>query len=274
MSMYSKLDRKQAALKTYLERHKKILSSLIHANLEVTHPLLNPSSEGKKLFILIATNKGLCGSLNSNLFRHFEQSTMISKDEVAAFITIGQKAKKYAQEHNLKEVVCNYNELNGENYKSLTNDLIDRISSSKTPYASIVFYSNHLQGFFKQQPRTTQLTPLVNNKDLNDEFLHNAANPESANHENDLASWTWEQSPAEVFDYLVGSYLKAHISNLLYDAILAEHAARFFAMDNSTTNANKLLEYLSLQYNKQRQMIITKEVAELSSFNSQRDSSH
>ncbi len=273
MSVYSKLDRHHAALKTYLERHKKILNSLINANLELTHPLLNPLPGKKKLFVLIATNKGLCGSLNTNLFRHFEHSDQATQHEAAIFITIGQKAKRYVQEHGFKEIVCSYNELNGENYKSLTNDLIDRIFSAKEEYSSVIFYSNHLQGFFKQQPHTTQLTPLLNNTDLSNEFLYSGNNTEQTPGENDFASWTWEQSHTEVFDYLIGSYLKAHISNLLYDAILAEHAARFFAMDNSTTNANKLLEYLSMQYNKQRQTLITKEVAELSSFSLQHESS-
>ncbi len=266
MSMYSRLERRQVALRTYLDRYTKTLGIFFNSTMEINHPLLQVTPNNKKLFVIVATNRGLCGSLNTNLFRHFEQANTREDSKQACFITIGQKAKKYVIDNGFKEIICSYNELNGENYRSLTNDLIDRIFLSKTTYSSITFYSSYLRGFFKQQPRTTQLTPLIENTALNQEEIF-AKKPlqESEAPEDDIATWTWEQPHQEIFDFLISSYLKTHISNLLYDSLLAEHAARFFAMDNSTTNANKLLEDLSLLYNKQRQMIITKEVAELSS---------
>lgn len=267
MSVYSKLDRQQIALKNYFERHKKLLHSLLNTSLEIKHPLLTPPEQGKKLFVIIATNKGLCGSLNTNLFSHIQASKKLNIDKQAAFITIGQKAKKFVKDNNYKEIICSYQELNGENYRSLTNDLIDRIFSSKDGYSSVTFFSNQLHGFFKQVPHTTPLIPLHENVDL--EAKSAASEPEI-----DLTSWTWEQPQDEIFEYLFTSYLKAHVSTLLYNALLAEHAARFFAMDNSTTNANKLLEHLSLLYNKQRQTVITKEVAELSSFSPQHESGY
>jgi F-type H+-transporting ATPase subunit gamma len=66
-------------------------------------------------------------------------------------------------------------------------------------------------------------------------------------------------------NYLVDSYIKSSITNLLFQSLLAEQASRFLAMDNATNNAENLLEKLNLQYNKSRQAIITKELSELSS---------
>ena len=74
-----------------------------------------------------------------------------------------------------------------------------------------------------------------------------------------------EQQIDELLEYTAASYTYAYVLNVLFQAILAEHAARFLAMDSSTTNAEKYLEKLTLQYNKIRQAVITKEVAELSS---------
>lgn len=275
MSMYSRLEPRQAALQNYLERHTKILFGFLNSALTTNHPLLQTNNQGNDLIVFVATSKGLCGSLNANLFRHFEQTTHSERKNDISFITIGQKAKRYITEKGFSTVICHYNELNAENYRSLTNDLIDRIFGSKQHYTSITFYSSQLRGFFKQIPLTTHLTPLSDNTDINQVIPdHEKNNLENNHHEQDMNSWIWEQPNTEIFDHLISSYLKAHVSKILYDSLLAEHAARFFAMDNSTTNAHKLLDHLSLQYNKQRQMSITKEVAELSSTLPQEDTSY
>lgn len=67
-----------------------------------------------------------------------------------------------------------------------------------------------------------------------------------------------------MLDYLSILYVRSVILNLLFQSLLAEQAARFLAMDNSTRNADKFLDKLVLQYNKQRQALITREVSELS----------
>jgi len=73
----------------------------------------------------------------------------------------------------------------------------------------------------------------------------------------------WEQEPAEVLNSLVITYLEARIEQLLFQSLLAEHAARFVSMDSSTRNAKNLLDATKLQYNKLRQAKITKELTEL-----------
>jgi F-type H+-transporting ATPase subunit gamma len=75
----------------------------------------------------------------------------------------------------------------------------------------------------------------------------------------------WEQPQEEVLDFLAIRYLRSTIIQHIFQALRAEHAARFMAMENSTNNAEKYLDRLTLQFNKLRQSLITKEVSELSS---------
>ena len=75
---------------------------------------------------------------------------------------------------------------------------------------------------------------------------------------------TWEQDKSEILNYTAQRFINSSILNILFQSLLAENAARFLAMDSSTTNAENFLEKLTLQYNKSRQALITREVSELS----------
>ena len=75
--------------------------------------------------------------------------------------------------------------------------------------------------------------------------------------------YLWEQSPNDLLDQLAYQTLEVQLHYLLFESLLAEHAARFISMDNATRNAQSLLEETQLQYNKLRQAKITKELTEL-----------
>ena len=74
----------------------------------------------------------------------------------------------------------------------------------------------------------------------------------------------WEQDKLEIVNSAARHYLGVHTTTILFQALVSEYAARFVAMDNATTNAENYLETLTLQFNKLRQALITREVSELS----------
>lgn len=263
MSMYSKLEKFTTPHKTYFESIANFFTALLERKAGWQDPIFNPDDvlDSRPLFIIIATSKGLCGSLNSNLFRFLEQSIFTQPHQDAKFIVLGLRGIRYIKERSWGEVIYAYPELNSNNYTTIAEDIVDRIVNSNKNYSSVTFFGSRLQSFFQQQPKKMCLLPLRHD-DLGLFRRDDAAleNQDSLGDDPIL-----EQQIDELLEYTAASYTYAYVLNVLFQAILAEHAARFLAMDSSTTNAEKYLEKLTLQYNKMRQAVITKEVAELSS---------
>jgi F-type H+-transporting ATPase subunit gamma len=266
MSFYNKLDKTDVPLKNYANVLRKVFIEVLEFAPEWRSPLLFPQDvfDSRPLFIVIATSKGLCGSLNSNLFRYIDTSLFIEKQQTPRFIAIGQKAIAYVKEKNIGELVCSYSELNSNNFITIADDLIDKIVNSPEPYTSVSFFSSYAKSFFLQVPYKTTLIPMKKESLASQQSGVVSEIPAEASNNNQSAQ-LWEQNKRDVLDYLTIRYLRSSIISTIFQALRAEHAARFLAMENSTTNAEKYLERLTLQFNKLRQSLITREVAELSS---------
>ncbi len=263
MSMYSKLEKFTTPHKTYFESIANFFTALLEQKAGWQHPVFKPDDilDSRPLFIVIATSKGLCGSLNSNLFRFLEQSIFPQPHQDAEFIVLGLRGIRYIKGRSWGEVVYAYPELSSNNYTTIAEDIVDRIVNSNKNYSSVTFFGSRLQSFFQQKAKRMSLLPLRHD-DLG-LFRRDDAVVENQDSLGDDP--ILEQQIDELLEYTAASYTYAYVLNVLFQAILAEHAARFLAMDSSTTNAEKYLEKLTLQYNKIRQAVITKEVAELSS---------
>lgn len=264
MSLYNKLDKLDAPLKNYTKNVKNLFIQLMSNAPQWKNSLLFPGDVLDKapLYIIIATSKGLCGSLNSNLLRYLDSSLFIEKQQEPKFIAIGLRAIKVVKEKELGELVCSYAELSSNNFIAIADDLVDKIVHSSKHYSSVTFYSNHSVSFFTQKPGKMSLIPMSLEPLHDQEKNSNQIVEEQPEQESDLI---WEQDDAQVLNYLSIRYLRSSIIHILFQALRAEHAARFLAMESSTNNAEKYLERLTLQLNKLRQAMITKEVSELSS---------
>ncbi len=263
MSMYAKLEKLSIPHKLYFKSIADFFTALLDRETEWQHPIFNPGDllDSKPLYIIVATSKGLCGSLNSNLFRYLEQSFFLQPYQAAEFIVLGQRGIRFIKGKQWGEIVYAYPELSSNNYMTIAEDIVDRVVSSNKNYTSVTFFGSQLKTFFQQQPKKVVLLPLqrsglnlfVDDKDVADTLSTLGEDP------------IIEQQADRLLEYAAISYAHSFVINVLFQAILAEHAARFLAMDSSTTNAEKYLEKLTLHYNKIRQAVITKEVAELSS---------
>jgi F-type H+-transporting ATPase subunit gamma len=253
MSFYSKLEKQNVFLQDYKNSICDVFTQLVVSFPEWKNPVLFPEDilDSSPLFVIISSSKGLCGSFNSNLFRYFERAFFVEKHQKATFITIGQKATNFIKEKNAENILQSYEELTLSNFDSIAAKLVSLINDTQGNYSSVSFFSNYLKNFFVQRPQKSTLTPVSLGKVKNNDNMFDG----------DLI---WEQSPKEILDYLAFEYLRSSILNILFQSMISENAARFLAMDSSTTNAEKILEKLTLQFNKTRQALITKEVAELS----------
>ena len=253
MSLYSKLEHNSPAIRNYTQNLKNLFTELVSYDQTWQNPLLFPkSSTPNPLIIIVATSKGLCGGLNSNLFKFVEKEFANQKFKNPKFITVGNKAAAYIKDREWGETIANYNDFNSNNYISIANDLITKFVDAPVPFTSITIFHNEAKSFFAQRPTEFQLVPLQINQ-ANSEIAHHKIHKE----------FIWEQNTNDTLDYLSIRYIKSQILFILFQALISEYSARFVAMDSSTTNAEKFIERVTLQYNKLRQSEITREVSEL-----------
>ncbi|PKN03172.1 hypothetical protein CVU75_03585 [Candidatus Dependentiae bacterium HGW-Dependentiae-1] len=258
MSSHTQLKGRHDSLKLYKgavhDLFKKIMAvGIAPANLGAA---VSGQANTRPLIILVGSQKGLCGIFNSSLFAFFEKSIAQQSVQEPFFIAIGKKAVDYLQTHkHAGTTVAVYDTLTIHNHLSLARKLTDMILQQKEPYTSVTVFSNVLRGFFMQKPMETILLPLE------DDFASDKAQKGSV--EQLQQEYIWEQSPDDIATVLSQHYFEVSLQYLLFQSLLAEHAARFLSMDSATRNADNLLETTKISYNKLRQAKITKELAEL-----------
>ncbi|MCK5633338.1 F0F1 ATP synthase subunit gamma [bacterium] len=252
MSLHSRLRNKAPLLQEYQKEVDIMFEKVRLAAPNWKNPIMHPtdSLETSPMIILIASQKGLCGNFNTSLFKHFEKKVSAETLKNAKIIAIGKHAITYAEKNNISNIIKTFDNISSGKLNTVAHEIIKIISSTKKPYSSITVVANSLKSFFVQQPKTTSLIPLSSS-------LENTTTmPQEP--------YTWEQAPNKILDDLSLQYLSAKLYHLLFESTLAEQAARFISMDNSTRNAKQLLEDTQIQYNKLRQTKITSELTELS----------
>lgn len=255
MSSRSRLKSKEEPLRTYIKTSHELLARLQSYAPNWHNKILTPGADlpNNPLIILIGSQRGLCGNFNTTLFHYFER---ILTDQNHAtqpkinLIPVGKKAMNYLEDSPKFNIITEYTELNARSIPSIAHDITQLIFNQSQPFTRVEVISNQLKTFFIQKPHNTQLVPFVSTHESSKETIAQD-------------QYQWDQSPVELLDQLALSTIESEIHYLLFESLLAEHAARFISMDNATRNAQTLLEETQLQYNKLRQAKITKELTEL-----------
>ena len=254
MSMHSRLRNRAPLIENYQQEVERMFEKVQFAAPTWHNPIMHPNTvpESNPLVILVASQKGLCGNFNSSLLRKFEKQFPIEKLKNTALIAVGKYAVNYIEKLPINNIVSTFDDFSSVRLNLIAGRIVEEINTVKTPYSSVVIVANALKTFFVQHPQVTTVLPL--SKELG------ASTAETMPKE----PYSWEQNPSEILDDLALQYLTAKVYHLLFQSILAEQAARFISMDNSTRNAKQLLEDTQLLYNKLRQAKITRELTELS----------
>ncbi len=242
----------------YAEELSKMLAALAQAGGSAElHPLLQDRKEVKReLVLVIATDKGLCGALNTNLFRELNQFDSAK----TTFVAIGKKAAQYlgrlkrdlAAEFELKEAFTFLESKQASKFvieKFLSGE-VDKVSVAFTDFISTI----------NQKPTVKAILP-VKSFELSDlEGEQGATKVEAASNSND---YVFEPSASGVLEGLVPHYVHFAVYQMVLESRASEHSARMVAMKNATDNAKQLIKDLTLQYNKVRQAAITTELLEI-----------
>jgi F-type H+-transporting ATPase subunit gamma len=232
----------------------RIQRSATTAAREFSHPLLAPRGVRTRAVILIAADKGLCGGLNTNVFRlaaQFDPQSTI-------FITAGRKAAQFVARSG----------------RTLAAEFAYKDSPAFDEARAIAAFARDL--FLKREVDQVQIvaTRFINTlsqEAVSIEYLpvgsiSGLTVPGAAPEEGlaaDTAETVFEPGVRDVLTYLLGHYLNIYIYYVLLNAKASEQSARMVSMKNATDSAEDLIEALTLDYNRLRQGTITKELLEI-----------
>jgi len=222
--------------------------------IDFRHPLLEVRDVRKRAILLIGADKGLCGALNSNLFRMVTQFD----PKTTLFITAGRKAAQFVARTG-RQLVAEFAYGDEPRYPEAT-----AIASCardlflKKEVDQVLLVGTQFINTLSQVPRCLEFLPVGEIKALkvpgaeDEEAL--AADPEEC---------IFEPSPETLLSYLLSQYVNIYVYQALLAAKASEQSARMVSMKNATDNADNLIKDLTLEYNKLRQGNITKELLEI-----------
>lgn len=226
------------------------IEEIFHNTSEVPDKYLKGNRELKKTcYIIITSNRGLCGSFNSNVIK--EAAEEIKSDpEEPVIVAIGSRGKEYFEKRGY-DIASEYM-LPPENISFLeTHDIskpiIDLYDAGEIDEVVLI----HTSFVSSLEQKVKNLTILPFEVITDPELIH-------LDKEVD-----YEPSVEEVFNYLVPKYVEIMVYGAIVESAACEHAARRIAMENATENAREMMEKLSLFYNRTRQAAITNEISEI-----------
>jgi F-type H+-transporting ATPase subunit gamma len=224
------------------------------ASSEFNHPLLEVREVRKRAVILVGTDKGLCGALNTNLFREavrFDPATTV-------FITAGKRQSQFiARTHRQLAAEFTFTDSpRMDEARPIANFVRDLFLKGEVDEVKVVttLFVNTLT----QKPGVVEFLPIGEIKGMKIPGV--ASDVDLASDTNEIL---FEPSPETVLSYLLGHYLNIFMYRVLLEAKASEQSARMVSMKNATDSASGLVEDLTLEYNKLRQGNITKELLEI-----------
>jgi F-type H+-transporting ATPase subunit gamma len=240
------------ATRPYTHMIRRVMGHLSKANPEYRHPFTVRREEIRKVgYIVVSTDRGLCGGLNINLFKLVLGSIQEwrGKGAEVSLVTLGKKASAFFKNIKL-EIAAHASEL-GE--RPQIEDLIGSIKVMLDAYREeridlVYIVYNDFINTMSQKPVLEQLLPL----------------PETDDEEvRDIWDYIYEPDAEALLDIVLVRYIEADVYHAVLENLASEHAARMIAMKNATDNASDLIDELTLAYNKARQAAITQEISEI-----------
>ena len=237
--------------KPYAERIRSVVGHIANANPEYKHLYLQEREVKRVGFIVVSTDRGLCGGLNINCFKAAIKSMKEWSDQEVEIdlCLIGAKAAAFFNSYggNVEAAVRDIGEAPSvEDLIGTVKVMLDAYSNGNIDRLFLV--GNDFVNTMTQQPYVNQLLPL---KPDADEKLKHAWD------------YVYEPDAKDILDGLLIRYIESQVYQAVVENAACEQAARMIAMKNATDNAGDLIENLELVYNKARQAAITQELSEI-----------
>jgi len=218
------------------------------------HPLLSIRDVKKELVLIISTDKGLAGALNTNLFR--EAANFDSTKTV--FVVTGKKARQYVA-RSKRELLADFELKDSPSFvetKAISKFCTEKFLNHEVDKVSVLY--THFINTVNQRPVVQTLLPISAFD------LPKGEKTEGATEDVDpMLGYLFEPNAELVLDAVLPYYIQCQVFQMILDARASEHSARMVAMKNATDNAAQFIKDLTLEYNKMRQASITTELLEI-----------
>ncbi len=263
-SKMRKSQQKAMASRPYANKLDEILRRMSQKIDPEIHVLLRqtaPKEVNTLALVLLSPDKGLCGSLNSNLFKTLEHTEKQLSERFAdivvnfKYITIGKKAREYVVKTN-RALHAEFTEIPDrpayEKVLPITELLLDGFIKGDF-YKVYILYTNFINTL-TQKPDTYKLLP-IETEELG--LQTTSYEPQTT------GNYLFEPSSDSILEWLLPYYFELSIYQKILESQASEHSARMVAMRNASDNAKEILRFLNLEYNRKRQAAITNEIANL-----------
>ena len=250
-SKMKKAQERVASSRPYADKLRKVIGRVAQANLEYRHPYMEEREVKRVGYIVISTDRGLCGGLNSNEFKKVSLDIKAWKEKgvSADFAVMGSKAGTFFNRFG-GTVLAKKSGLGDA--PSITDVIgpvkvmLEAFNEGKLDRLYVVY--NKFVNTMKQEPTIDQLLPLP--KDESKELAHRW-------------DYIYEPDPKAILDTLMVRFVESQVYQGVVENAASEQAARMVAMKAATDNAGDLMDELQLVYNKARQAAITQEISEI-----------
>ena len=249
----------QAALagRPYASLMNEVLAEVAANAGDFTHPLMDAREVRKRAVIVVSTDKGLCGALNSNLLR---EAAKFDK-ETTLYITAGRKASQFVA-RTKRQLAAEFTYKDAPLFaeaRAISRFAQELFIKGEADAADILF--TNFISTLNQKPETRSLLPVGEIKAVHAELEEGGT--EGARLLKGATEFLFEPAADQVLGSMLPHYLNFQVYQILLEAKASEHSSRMVAMKNATDNATQLIKDLTLEYNKLRQANITKELLEI-----------
>lgn len=251
-SKIRKAQDKMKSSRPYARLMKQVVGHIAKANSDYVHPFMASREDVKRVgYIIVSTDRGLCGGLNSQLFRRLlaDMREWQAKGVEIDVVCIGQKASTFFRRLKV-EMLASVTHL-GENPQlekliGIVKVMLDGFTEGRIDRVFLCF--NDFINTMAQKPTLAPLLPLPPTDDID------------TSHDWD---YLYEPDAHTVLDDVMTRYIESLVYQAVLENLASEHAARMVAMKAASDNATKLIGTLNLVYNKARQAAITQEISEI-----------
>ena len=251
-SKMRKAQDRMAASRPYSDKMQKVIGHLAYAHSEYQHAFMQERDIKRVGFIIVSTDRGLCGGLNNNMFRQLvkDMKAWDEKGVELELCTVGQKAMQFFKRlgGNVTAEISHLGDAPGVvDVIGSVKVMLDAYNEGRIDRLFLVF--NRFVNTMTQQAVTEQLLPIPK-AELDEELKHHW-------------DYIYEPDAKDVLDGLLARYIESLVYQGVVENIACEQAARMVAMKAASDNAGNLIDELQLAYNKARQAAITQELSEI-----------
>lgn len=252
-SKMRKTQERMRASKPYANKIYDVVKHIARANSEYRHPFMNERDVKRIGLIVVTTDRGLCGGLNSNLLRESIKNIRGWKEQGKEIdvAVIGRKGHAFFRRvggHILGSIDQLGDTPSINDFIGVVKIMIDAYYAGSLDAIHIVY--NEFLNTMTQKPRIKQLLPLPKSEEDNNTLGHHW-------------DYIYEPDAKDLLDDLLERYIELQVYQGVVENIACEQAAKMIAMKSATDNAGELIKEFQLAYNKARQAAITQELAEI-----------